>query len=113
MPRSRHISRSRSTRHLPTASPTDEPEAPDSVVVLDFGGQTAQLIARRVRELNVYSELVPFDTPWAEIVRRQPRAVILSGGPMSVYEDGAPHPDPSIWDVDATSRCWASATASS
>ena len=77
---------------------TDEPETPDSVVVLDFGGQTAQLIARRVRELNVYSELVPFDTPWAEIVRRRPRAVILSGGPMSVYEDGAPHPDPSIWD---------------
>ena len=77
---------------------SDEPETPDSVVVLDFGGQTAQLIARRVRELNVYSELVPFDTPWAEIVRRQPRAVILSGGPMSVYEDGAPHPDPSIWD---------------
>ena len=78
---------------------SDDLEAPDSVVVLDFGGQTAQLIARRVREMNVYSELVPFDTPWAEIVRRKPRAVILSGGPMSVYEDGAPHPDPLIWDA--------------
>jgi GMP synthase (glutamine-hydrolysing) len=82
----------------PVRATPEEPDAPDSVVVLDFGGQTAQLIARRVRELNVYSELVPFDTPWAEIVRRRPRAVILSGGPMSVYEDGAPHPDPSIWD---------------
>ncbi|MEO8626051.1 MAG: glutamine-hydrolyzing GMP synthase [Candidatus Limnocylindrales bacterium] len=69
-------------------------------MVLDFGGQTAQLIARRVRELNVYSELLPFDTPWSEIERRQPRAVILSGGPMSVYEEGSPHPDPQIW-VDA------------
>ncbi|MEP7378686.1 MAG: glutamine-hydrolyzing GMP synthase [Chloroflexota bacterium] len=69
-------------------------------MVLDFGGQTAQLIARRIRELNVYSELLPFDTPWSEIERRQPRAVILSGGPMSVYEEGSPHPDPQIW-VDA------------
>jgi GMP synthase (glutamine-hydrolysing) len=75
----------------------DVAEPLDSVIVLDFGGQTAQLIARRVRELNVYSELVPYDTPWAEIVRRQPKAVILSGGPMSVYEDGAPHPDPLLW----------------
>ena len=50
-----------------------------------------------MRELNVYSELLPFDTPWPEIARRRPRAVILSGGPMSVYEDGAPHPDPRIW----------------
>jgi len=75
----------------------DVQPAPDSVIVLDFGGQTAQLIARRVRELNVYSELLPFDTPWPEIERRQPRAVILSGGPMSVYEAGSPHPDPRIW----------------
>ncbi len=83
----------------PPDRPPDEPPAPDSVIVLDFGGQTAQLIARRVRELNVYSELLPFDTPWAEIERRKPRAVILSGGPMSVYEAGAPHPDPHIWSA--------------
>jgi hypothetical protein len=57
---------------------------PDTVVVLDFGSQYAQLIARRVRELHVYSELLPFDTPWAEIERRRPRAVVLSGGPNSV-----------------------------
>ncbi|CAN5725323.1 glutamine-hydrolyzing GMP synthase [soil metagenome] len=81
----------------PEREGVDVPTAPDSVIVLDFGGQTAQLIARRVRELNVYSELLPYDTPWEEIERRRPRALILSGGPMSVYEDGAPHPDPRLW----------------
>ena len=69
----------------------------DSVVVLDFGSQYSRLIARRVRELNVYSELLPFDTPWLEIAARKPKAVILSGGPASVYEEGSPHPDPAIW----------------
>ena len=69
----------------------------DSVVVLDFGSQYSRLIARRVRELNVYSELLPFDTPWREIAARKPKAVILSGGPASVYEEGSPHPDPAIW----------------
>ncbi len=79
--------------------PRGEPSAtqPDTVVVLDFGSQYAQLIARRVRELNVYSELLPFDTPWSEIARRNPCAIILSGGPSSVYGEGAPHPDPALW----------------
>ena len=81
----------------PERSQDDDPQTPDSVIVLDFGGQTAQLIARRVRELNVYSELLPHDTPWEEVERRRPRAVILSGGPMSVYETGAPHPDVRMW----------------
>jgi GMP synthase (glutamine-hydrolysing) len=84
----------------PTRSVDDRPDAaaePDSVIVLDFGSQFAQLIARRVRELHVYSELIPHDTPWAEIERRNPKAIILSGGPMSVYDEGAPKPDAAIW----------------
>jgi GMP synthase (glutamine-hydrolysing) len=67
------------------------------VAVLDFGSQFAQLIARRVRELNVYSELMPHDTPLADLERRGVSAVILSGGPNSVYDPGAPKPDPAIW----------------
>ncbi len=73
------------------------PEPPDSVVVLDFGSQFAQLIARRVRELNVYSELLPHDTPLASIIDRGAKGIILSGGPNSVYDPGAPRPDPAIW----------------
>src|SRR5204862_7976449 len=83
----------------PARAPEDrrDPAEPDSVVVLDFGSQFAQLIARRVRELNVYSELIPHDTPWAEIERRRPKGIILSGGPNSVYDTEAPKPDPAIW----------------
>ncbi len=73
------------------------PEPPDSVVVLDFGSQFAQLIARRVRELNVYSELLPHDTPMADLERRSIKGIILSGGPNSVYDTDAPRPDPAIW----------------
>ena len=69
----------------------------DTVIVLDFGSQFAQLIARRIRELNVYSELLPHDTPWAEIERRAPVAIVLSGGPSSVYDPDAPRPDGAIW----------------
>ena len=76
---------------------TEAPEQPDTVVVLDFGSQFAQLIARRVRELNVYSELLPHDTPLAELERRGAKAVILSGGPSSVYDADAPRADPAIW----------------
>jgi GMP synthase (glutamine-hydrolysing) len=76
---------------------TEAPEQPETVAVLDFGSQFAQLIARRVRELNVYSELLPHDTPMAELERRGVRAVILSGGPSSVYDKNAPRADPAIW----------------
>ncbi len=69
------------------------------MVVLDFGGQTAQLIARRVREMEVYSELLPHDTPLAEILGRHPRAIILSGGPASVYDADAPRADPLLWSA--------------
>jgi GMP synthase (glutamine-hydrolysing) len=67
------------------------------VVVLDFGSQLAQLIARRVRELDVYSELVPYDTPYAELEQRGTRAIILSGSPNSVYDADAPKPDTAVW----------------
>ena len=76
---------------------TEAPEQLDTVAVLDFGSQFAQLIARRVRELNVYSELLPHDTPMAELERRNVKAVILSGGPSSVYDEGAPKADPALW----------------
>ncbi|HEY0631551.1 MAG TPA: glutamine-hydrolyzing GMP synthase, partial [Thermoleophilaceae bacterium] len=62
----------------------------DEVLVLDFGGQYSQLIARRVRECGVFSELLPHTVPLEEIQRREPRGLILSGGPASVYADGAP-----------------------
>jgi len=76
---------------------TEAAEQPDTVAVLDFGSQFAQLIARRVRELNVYSELLPHDTPMAELERRGAKAVILSGGPSSVYDTDAPRADPALW----------------
>jgi GMP synthase (glutamine-hydrolysing) len=84
--------------HAPPPTRAEEgPGGPDSVVILDFGSQFAQLIARRVRELNVYSELLPHDTPWAEIEARRPKAIILSGGPSSVYDPDAPTADPALW----------------
>ncbi len=72
------------------------PAAPDLVVVLDFGAQYAQLIARRVRELRVYSRVVPYDTPAEAVAALRPKGIVLSGGPASVYEEGAPQPDPKI-----------------
>jgi len=62
----------------------------NKVLVLDFGSQYTQLIARKVRELGVYSEIIPFDTPIRRIQKESPQALILSGGPRSVYEKGAP-----------------------
>jgi GMP synthase (glutamine-hydrolysing) len=64
--------------------------ATDEVVVLDYGGQYSQLIARRVRECGVFSELLPYHVGAAEVARRRPKGVILSGGPASVYAEGAP-----------------------
>ncbi|MBA2375189.1 MAG: glutamine-hydrolyzing GMP synthase [Rubrobacter sp.] len=69
------------------------------ILVLDFGGQYAQLIARRVREARVYSELIPHDTPVEEIKRRNPEGIILSGGPNSVYGDDSPRLDPALFDL--------------
>ncbi len=72
---------------------------PDLVLVLNFGAQYSQLIARRVRELGVYSELHPFDLPIGQISKLQPRGIILSGGPSSVYSKDAPLPDPKLFDL--------------
>ena len=71
----------------------------DTVLVLDFGAQYGQLIARRVRECHVYSQLIPFDTPIERIRALRPKGIVLSGGPMSVYVDDAPRPDPAIYEL--------------
>ncbi|HJR24908.1 MAG TPA: glutamine-hydrolyzing GMP synthase [Acidimicrobiales bacterium] len=70
-----------------------------TVLVVDFGAQYAQLIARRVREAGVYSEIVPHTISVDELIARRPAAVILSGGPSSVYAEGAPSVDPALFTV--------------
>jgi GMP synthase (glutamine-hydrolysing) len=76
------------------AGPSDAappvPVQPETVVVIDFGSQFSMLIARRVRECSVYCEIVPPDATWEQVEKLKPRGVILSGGPASVYEPGAP-----------------------
>jgi GMP synthase (glutamine-hydrolysing) len=74
----------------PSTQPPHVPLQPETVVVIDFGSQFSMLIARRVRECHVYCELVPHDVPWETIEKLKPRGVILSGGPASIYELGAP-----------------------
>ena len=77
----------------------DVPRAVDEVVVLDYGGQYSQLIARRVRECGVYSELLPHHVGAEEVRRRKPKGLILSGGPASVYADGAPRLEPELLEL--------------
>jgi GMP synthase (glutamine-hydrolysing) len=74
--------------------------AHDLVLVVDYGAQYAQLIARRVREARVYSEIVPHTMPVEQMLARRPAAIVLSGGPSSVYEEGAPLADPGLLAAD-------------
>jgi GMP synthase (glutamine-hydrolysing) len=78
---------------------TSAPPKHSKILILDFGSQYTQVIARRVRELQVYSEVVPFDLPAAEIKKLNPNGIILSGGPASVYDKGAPQIDPEIFSL--------------
>ena len=81
----------------PLAGP--DPDEVDTVLVVDFGAQYAQLIARRVREAHVYSEIVSHESTAAELAARRPKAIILSGGPSSVYAAAAPRLDAAIYDL--------------
>src|SRR5512134_1002387 len=93
-------------RSAPGADPeivvTKAPEGPsatEEVLVLDFGGQYSQLIARRIRECGVFSELLPHDAPLDELARRKPRGLVLSGGPASVYSEDAPPLRPDLLEL--------------
>ncbi len=79
---------------------TAQPGVPrhETIIILDFGSQYTQLIARRVRELGVYAEILPYHASWEEISRRNLRGIILSGGPQSVFADHSPHPCLEVYD---------------
>jgi GMP synthase (glutamine-hydrolysing) len=80
---------------------TPEIKGFDTVLVLDYGAQYGQLIARRVRECRVYSELIPHDASIERIKSYDPKGIILSGGPMSVYVEDAPRVNPEIFALGA------------
>jgi len=78
--------------------PETPPVHPQTVIVLDFGSQFSMLIARRIREAGVYSELVPYDASWDDVSKLNPAGFILSGGPASVYDEGAPQIPAYVFD---------------
>src|SRR5262245_3151618 len=78
----------------PSPAPNDPGRGHETIIVLDFGSQFSMLIARRIRELDTYCELVPWDTPKERLAGLDVRGIILSGGPNSVYDEGAPHAPP-------------------
>ena len=71
----------------------------DTIIVLDFGSQTTQLISRRIREIGVYSEVMPPDMDFSNGLSPEIKGIILSGSPWSAYEEGAPAPDPAVLDA--------------
>ena len=81
-----------------TGTHPGSPQQREAVIVVDFGSQYSRLIARRVRESKVYCEIVPYETPWEAVEHLNPRGVILSGGPASVYEENAPLAPPWVYD---------------
>ncbi len=85
-------------RSAPRPVPGVRPSVVDTVIVVDFGAQYAQLIARRVRESRVRSLILPYDTPFEQLMALRPKGIILSGGPASVYAPGAPRCDPRLFD---------------
>jgi GMP synthase (glutamine-hydrolysing) len=99
MPPSPAPTASYATSPAPPATAAPSSLAAERVLVLDFGSQYAQLIARRVREQNVYCEIVRHDLPASRIAELAPKGVILSGGPSSVYDDGAPRCDPALFEL--------------
>ena len=70
----------------------------ERIAILDFGSQVTQLIARRLREMGIYCEIVPFTAQASDVLTQETKGIILSGGPSSVNEDGSPHPDPAIYE---------------
>ena len=71
----------------------------EEILILDLGSQYTQLIARRIREIGVFSEITRHDTPAAELRARAPKGIVLSGGPSSVYDDHAPTVDPDLFEL--------------
>jgi len=86
-------------RLIPSALKMAQKSTHSKILILDFGSQYTQVIARRIREWQVYSEIIRFDTPVAEIAASKPKGLILSGGPASVYDKGAPQIDPEIFSL--------------
>ncbi len=84
---------------LPQTEPEIEAINRQMIVILDFGSQYSELIARRIRETQVYSEVLSYRTTAAQLAQLAPKGIILSGGPNSVYDTGAPHCDPEIWNL--------------
>ena len=82
----------------PVLSEARSGTGPETVVVIDFGSQYSMLIARRIRECNVYCEIVPYNAPWEEVARLNVKGFVLSGGPASVYGEGAPLAPPYIFE---------------